>query len=132
MLQELSCIIYDLEEILNIIKGEKKYCNNCGVELNDTNKALESICNDCKYGLEWELRKGGKSMNVNEVSELLKETIKILKEKGNKKEVDFFECLLEINENNKINGHEHVYAILDSIEAESAYKKCAVIKLFLK
>lgn len=71
-------------------------------------------------------------MNVNEVSELLKEAIKILKEKGNKKEVDFFECLLEINENNKINGHEHVYAILDSIEAESAYKKCAVIKLFLK
>lgn len=73
-------------------------------------------------------------MNVNELSELLKERIRNLKEKGNKKELDFFECLLETNENNKINGHEHIYAILNSIEIDptSINKNYAVIKLFLK
>lgn len=30
----------------------KEYCDNCGVELDNTNKALDGICNDCKYGLE--------------------------------------------------------------------------------
>lgn len=30
----------------------KNYCCNCGVELTEENKALEDICNECKYGEE--------------------------------------------------------------------------------
>ncbi len=40
-------------EILNIIEGEKKYCCNCGVELNSENRALNNMCNECKYGLDY-------------------------------------------------------------------------------
>lgn len=40
------------KEILNIIE-QKQYCCNCGVELNSENKALDNMCNECKYGLEY-------------------------------------------------------------------------------
>ena len=40
------------KEILNIIE-ERQYCCNCGVELNSENKALDNMCNECKYGLEY-------------------------------------------------------------------------------
>ena len=40
-------------EILNIIGEEKEYCCNCGVELNNKNKALNNMCNECKYGLDY-------------------------------------------------------------------------------
>lgn len=33
--------------------GEKKYCSCCGVELNKDNKALNNMCNECKYGLDY-------------------------------------------------------------------------------
>ena len=32
----------------------KKYCCNCGVELTEENTALPNMCNECKYGEEWE------------------------------------------------------------------------------
>ena len=40
------------KEILNIIE-QKQYCCSCGVELNSENKALDNMCNECKYGLEY-------------------------------------------------------------------------------
>lgn len=40
-------------ETLNIIGEEKEYCCNCGVELNSKNKALNNMCNECKYGLDY-------------------------------------------------------------------------------
>lgn len=36
------------QKILNIIE-ERQYCCNCGVELNSENKALDNMCNECKY-----------------------------------------------------------------------------------
>lgn len=41
------------QRILKIIEGEKKYCCNCGVELNSENRALNNMCNECKYGLDY-------------------------------------------------------------------------------
>ena len=41
-------------EILNIIEGEREYCCTCGVELNSKNKALNNMCNECKYGLDYQ------------------------------------------------------------------------------
>lgn len=41
------------QEILNIIEGEREYCCTCGVELNSENKALNNMCNECKYGLDY-------------------------------------------------------------------------------
>lgn len=32
---------------------KKEYCCNCGVELNNKNKALNNMCNECKYGLDY-------------------------------------------------------------------------------
>ena len=40
--------------ILNIIEGEREYCCTCGVELNSENKALNNMCNECKYGLDYQ------------------------------------------------------------------------------
>ena len=54
ILQELSCVLDDVEEILNIIEGEREYCCTCGVELNSKNKALNNMCNECKYGLDYQ------------------------------------------------------------------------------
>ena len=42
------------QEILNIIEGEREYCCTCGVELNSENKALNNMCNECKYGLDYQ------------------------------------------------------------------------------
>lgn len=41
------------QRILKIIEGEKKYCCNCGVELNSENRVLNNMCNECKYGLDY-------------------------------------------------------------------------------
>jgi len=42
------------QKILNIIEGEREYCCTCGVELNSKNKALNNMCNECKYGLDYQ------------------------------------------------------------------------------
>ena len=39
---------YDLSEL----SLEKEYCECCGVEITKENKALDNMCNECKYGLE--------------------------------------------------------------------------------
>ena len=31
-----------------------EYCSNCGVQLDEHNKALKNMCNECKYGIDWE------------------------------------------------------------------------------
>lgn len=30
------------------------YCCNCGAKLNEYNKALNNMCKECKYGIDWE------------------------------------------------------------------------------
>lgn len=46
---------------------------------------------------------------------------------------DFFQCLLEIVENNTINKHKHVYAYVESLERDYNTKTdSATVKLILK
>ena len=46
--------VKEVIKILNIIEGEREYCCTCGVELNSKNKALNNMCNECKYGLDYQ------------------------------------------------------------------------------
>lgn len=48
-----------INEIIKVVnkmqlnnKRNKKYCQNCGAELNAENRALKNMCNECKYGLD--------------------------------------------------------------------------------
>ena len=52
--ERLSTKYFYAQEILNIIEGEREYCCTCGVELNSENKALNNMCNECKYGLDYQ------------------------------------------------------------------------------
>lgn len=64
-IQELTEIDNDsltIETINQIIRAVKQldkklheeYCINCSVKLDDNNRALPNMCNECKYGIDWE------------------------------------------------------------------------------
>lgn len=48
--------INELVRIVNSIRKniDKEYCCCCGVEITDENRALHNMCNECKYGIDWE------------------------------------------------------------------------------
>ena len=56
------------KEILNIIE-ERQYCCNCGVELNSENKALDNMCNECKYRIR--LLKGRKEIMEDKIKKCI-------------------------------------------------------------
>lgn len=64
------------------------------------------------------------------LKEYLKRQIEFHKN-GNK--ADFYQCLLEITENNTINKHKHVYAYVENLERDYNTKTdSATVKLILK
>lgn len=46
-INELIKAVKQLDEKVN-----KEYCANCGVELDEDNRALPNMCNECKYGID--------------------------------------------------------------------------------
>lgn len=70
-------------------------------------------------------------MLITEIEKQLEEAIKYWSNKDEKK-VDFFKCLVEISKTNKINGHKHVYALLEGFGKESDGHEYAEIKLLIK
>lgn len=51
-----TAIVRGLIKALNEMEKpiEKEHCCNCGVEITDENRALHNMCNECKYGIDWE------------------------------------------------------------------------------
>ena len=47
--------INELVRIVNSIRKniDKEYCCCCGVEITDENRAMNDMCNECKYGIDW-------------------------------------------------------------------------------
>ena len=70
-------------------------------------------------------------MPVTEMEKILEEAIEYYKNKDECK-TDFLKCLLEISKTNNINGHKHVYAILESLEEDGYHNPCAVVRIYLK
>ncbi len=48
--------INELVKAINEIRKDlnKEHCCCCGVEITDENRALHNMCNECKYGIDWE------------------------------------------------------------------------------
>ena len=46
--------------IAKLKRKEKQYCNNCGVELTISNKYMEGMCMECKCGIDYQDKIGGK------------------------------------------------------------------------
>lgn len=70
-------------------------------------------------------------MSITEIEKMLEEAIEHYKNKD-KYKADFLKCLFEISKTNNINGHKHVYAILESLEEDEYYNPCATVKIYLK
>ena len=69
-------------------------------------------------------------MPITEIEKMLEEAIEHYKNKD-KCKTDFLKCLLEISKTNNINGHKHVYAILESLEEDEYHNSCAVVRIYL-
>ena len=55
--EEGNCLRMKINEVLKAVKQidremNTKYCEFCGVELNEDNTALPNMCWECKYGME--------------------------------------------------------------------------------
>jgi len=48
-INELVKVVKEIRKDLN-----KEHCCCCGVEITDENRALHNMCNECKYGIDWE------------------------------------------------------------------------------
>ena len=70
-------------------------------------------------------------MSITEMEKILEEAIEYWSDK-NKQKTDFLKCLLEISKTNSINGHKHVYAILESYGRDEAGYEFAELKLYIK
>lgn len=48
--------INELVKSVNQIRKDinKEHCCCCGVEITEENRALHNMCNECKYGIDWE------------------------------------------------------------------------------
>lgn len=55
-LQKFSNKINEIIRVVNKTYKEmhKEYCQNCGDKLTKENKYMEGMCNECKYGIDWE------------------------------------------------------------------------------
>ena len=70
-------------------------------------------------------------MPITEIEKILEEAIEKYKNKDECK-VDYLKCLLEISKTNNINGHKHVYAILENLEEDVYHNPCATVRVYLK
>ena len=70
-------------------------------------------------------------MSIIEMEKILEEAIEYWSDK-NKQKTDFLKCLLEISKTNSINGHKHVYAIVESFGVDEYKNEFAELKFYIK
>ena len=70
-------------------------------------------------------------MPITEIEKMLEEAIEKYKNKDECK-VDYLKCLLEISKTNNINGHKHVYAIVESFGTDEYKNEFAELKFYVK
>ena len=70
-------------------------------------------------------------MSIIEMEKILEEAIEYWSDK-NKQKTDFLKCLLEISKTNSINGHKHVYAIIESFGVDEYKNEFAELKFYIK
>lgn len=70
-------------------------------------------------------------MSITEIEKILEEAIEYWSNKD-KSKVDFLKCLLEISKTNSINGHNHVYATIESFGTDEGKNEFAELKLYIK
>lgn len=70
-------------------------------------------------------------MPITEMEKILEEAIEYWSNKD-KHKTDFLKCLLEISKTNNINGHKHVYAIVESFGEDEYKNEFAELKLYIK
>ena len=70
-------------------------------------------------------------MSITEMEKILEEAIEYWSDK-NKQKTDFLKCLLEISKTNSINGHKHVYAIIESFGVDEYKNEFAELKFYIK